>query len=77
MLDVNAQLEGNVEPAFKSYDYEVNLAVFRTLCDRYGIEVSAEAAVDLMDLFDGFDCAPEDLGQYSATPDRGESSVDP
>jgi choloylglycine hydrolase len=57
MLDVNAPLDGNVERFFTPYDHDVNLAVFRTLCDRYGINVSAEGAVELMRLFESFGCA--------------------
>ena len=58
MLDVNAALEGNVEQSFTPYDHDINLAVFRTFCDRYGIEVSEEGAAGLMLFFESFDCAP-------------------
>jgi hypothetical protein len=57
MLDVNAALEGNVERSFTPYDHDVNLEVFRTFCDRSGIEVSAEDAVELMRFFESFECA--------------------
>ena len=57
MLDVNAALEGNVERSFTPYDHDVNLKVFRTLCDRQGIEISAEGAVELMRLLESFKCA--------------------
>lgn len=57
MLDVNAVLEGNVEQNFTPYDHDVNLAVFRTLCDRYGIEVSAEGALEIMRILESFVCA--------------------
>ena len=59
MLDVNAQLEGDVEQHFTPYDRAVNQKVFRTLCARYKIEVSEEDAAGLMDLFDQFKCAEE------------------
>lgn len=59
MLDVNAPLEdGDVEKFFTPYDHEVNLGVFRTLCDRYDIEISAEVSVELMHFFEVFACAP-------------------
>ena len=57
MLDVNADLEGNVEQAFTPYDHDVNLKVFREFCDRWGANVSKEGAVELMRLFESFDCA--------------------
>ena len=56
MLDMNAALDGNVEKSFKPYDYDVNLKVFQTLCSRYGIEVSTENAVGIMQLFESFKC---------------------
>lgn len=59
MLDVNAALKGNVEEAFSAYDSETNLRVFSTFCARWGIEVSDKDAQGIMELFDGFDCAPE------------------
>lgn len=57
MLHVNVALEGNVERSFTPYDHDLNLKVFRTLCDRQGIEISAEGAVELMRLFERFECA--------------------
>lgn len=57
MLDVNADLEGDVEPFFEPYDHDVNLAVFRTLCARYEIDVSADVAAGIMRHFEEFDCA--------------------
>jgi penicillin V acylase-like amidase (Ntn superfamily) len=57
MLDVNAALEGDVNGAFVPYDHDVNQAMFRTLCARFELEVSAETADRLMQLFEGFDCA--------------------
>jgi choloylglycine hydrolase len=57
MLDVNAELEGNVDQSFTPYDHDVNLEVFSTFCDRWGIEVSAEGAVELMRFFESFECA--------------------
>lgn len=60
MLDVNARLEGPVEGAFKPYDRTENLRVLRTLCDRYELDVSAEAAEAVVRVFDDFECAPED-----------------
>jgi hypothetical protein len=57
MLDVNAALEGNVERSFTPYDHDVNLKVFRTFCDRRGVKISAEGAVELMRFFESFECA--------------------
>jgi hypothetical protein len=57
MLDVNAELEGNVERSFMLYDHRINLDVFRNFCDRWGIEVTKEDAVELMRFFESFECA--------------------
>jgi hypothetical protein len=58
MLDVNAALEGSIDRSFQPYDHDVNLEIFRASCDKLGIEVSEEAATDLVRLFESFDCAP-------------------
>lgn len=52
-----SELEGDVERFFTPYDHDVNLEVFSTFCDRWGIEVSAEGAVELMRFFESFECA--------------------
>jgi len=57
MLDVNAALEGEVKDAFRPYDHDVNLALFRTLCARFELDVSAQTADQLMELIEGFECA--------------------
>jgi choloylglycine hydrolase len=57
MLDINAKLEGDVDRSFTVYDHDVNLKIFRKFCDRWGIEISKENAVELMQLFESFDCA--------------------
>ncbi len=57
MLDVNAELAGNVEGAFTPYDHDVNLEIFRTFCDKWAIEVSPEGAVELIRFFESFRCA--------------------
>jgi hypothetical protein len=57
MLDVNAALDGDVGGLFKPYEHYDNLTVFRTFCERYGIEVSSEGAAELMRLFESFGCA--------------------
>ena len=57
MLDVDAELEGDVERFFTPYDHDVNLEIFRSFCDRWGIEVSKEGAVELMRFFESFECA--------------------
>lgn len=58
MLDVNTPQEGDVAAAFTPYDPAANLALFRTLVARYGIEVSEEDAVGLMRHLESFECAP-------------------
>jgi len=57
MLDMNAAFEGDVEEFFTPYDHEGNLNVFRTFCSRYGIEVSAEDAANLIRFWESFECA--------------------
>jgi choloylglycine hydrolase len=57
MLDVNVQAEGSVEEQFVPYDSAVNLNVFQTFCERYGIDVSDEDARTITEFFDGFECA--------------------
>jgi len=57
MLDVNATLEGGVEEDFVPYDYGISLNVFRTFCDRYGIEISEQDAADFTEFFERFECA--------------------
>ncbi len=54
---MNTALEGDVDPSFISYDHEVNLTEFRTFCERWGIDVSAEGAEGLMELFESFECS--------------------
>lgn len=59
MLDVNIDREGQVADLFTPYDHDVNLTVFRTFCARWGIDVPAEGAAELMGFFEGFTCAAE------------------
>lgn len=59
MLDVNAELEGSIDGYFEPYDHDANLKTFRTCCDKLGIDVSEEAAVELIRLFESFECAPD------------------
>ena len=42
--------------SFTPYDPEVNLGVFRTFCERYGIRISAEDSASLMEFFEAFEC---------------------
>jgi len=58
VLDVNAELEGIVDRSFQPYDHDVNLEIFRTFCDKWGIDVSEEDAVALIRFFESFECAP-------------------
>ena len=58
MLDMNAAIEGDAVKFFTSYDRDVNLHVFRMFCARYGVEISAEEATDLIQLWENFGCAP-------------------
>lgn len=57
MLDVNAPVEGDVEKLFTPYDHDINLKVFRTFCQRYGVDVSEEDAAGVMQHIEGFQCA--------------------
>jgi hypothetical protein len=57
MLDVNAPLEGDVEKFFTPYDHDINLKVFRTLCDRYGVDISENDVIGLMRHLESFECA--------------------
>ncbi|MEN6425618.1 MAG: linear amide C-N hydrolase [Phycisphaerales bacterium] len=54
MLDVNAQIEGDVERHFRPYDSAVNLKVLRTLCERYGMSISEEEARGIVRHLDSF-----------------------
>ena len=56
MMDVNTPLEGDIEKAFGPYDHDVNLKIFRTLCARYGVEVSAEDASGVVQHIESFKC---------------------
>lgn len=57
MLDVNAEIEGDVEKSFTPYDPTVNLSVLRALCDRYGMDISEEDAIGIMRHLESFKCA--------------------
>jgi len=56
MLDVNAQLEGDIEKFFTPYDHDINLKVFRILCDRHKIEMSKENAIGFIQHLENFKC---------------------
>lgn len=58
MLDLNTDLEGDVGGSFIPFDHEVNKELFQVFCARWGIKVSEEGTVSLMELFEGFECAP-------------------
>jgi len=57
MIDINAQVEGNLEQVFKPYDKNINLIIFRNFCESYGIKVTHKASSDLMKFYDNFICA--------------------
>ncbi len=57
MLDVNAQLDGDVEKHFVPYDPILNRRFFSTLCRRFGISVSEESTSDILAFFEAYDCA--------------------
>ncbi len=48
MLDINAELEGNVERSFTPYDHDINLKVFYGFCKRWGIKMSKDDAVEIV-----------------------------
>lgn len=54
MLDINSPIEGDVKEAFVPFDYDQNLALFRSLCAGYDLKVSEEDAIELMQLFESF-----------------------
>jgi choloylglycine hydrolase len=57
MLDVNAQLEGDIEEHFAPYDPAVNREVFHTFTSRWGIWVSEENTTALMEHIHSYECA--------------------
>ena len=52
--DFSFQYYSQAEPTL----HDINLKIFREFCDKWGIEVSAEGAVELIRFFEGFTCAP-------------------
>lgn len=58
MLDVNMDVAGDVDDLFVPYDHDVNLKIFLEFCDKWGVEVTEEAIVELIRLFESFKCAP-------------------
>lgn len=56
MLDVNTMPGGSVEDRFSPYDHERNLEVFSEFCRRWGVEVSADEADELMRFLESFPC---------------------
>ncbi|UCF78034.1 MAG: linear amide C-N hydrolase [Candidatus Eiseniibacteriota bacterium] len=58
MLDVDAKLEGDVAESFKPYEHDVNLSLFRSFCERWGIQLGEEEAVQFMQFLESFQCAP-------------------
>lgn len=57
MLDINAELAGNVENDFTPYDHEMNLKVFYEFCKRWGIKMTMEDAEEGVRAIQGFACA--------------------
>ena len=57
MLDINFAIEGDVSKYFIPYDYNINLKIFKTLCDRYNLNVSLKAAEDLVKHLESFKCS--------------------
>ncbi len=57
MLDVNADLAGDVSDRFVPYDPEANLALFRTICARFELGVPDETTASLAKLLEEFSCA--------------------
>jgi len=58
MQDINADAEGDVSEAFWPYDHEVNLELFLTFCEGWGIDVDPDRSRELMEFFETFACAP-------------------
>lgn len=59
MLDVNAKFEGEAASHFVPFDFDTNRRFFETLLQRYGIEISPEDSLGIMQLFESFDCADD------------------
>jgi choloylglycine hydrolase len=57
MLDVNAQLEGDIEEHFVPYDAAISREVFSTFCSRWGVEVSEAGTDALMEIINAYECA--------------------
>jgi hypothetical protein len=57
MLDVNTEQKGDIETFFTPYNSDVNLNVFKMLCERYGVEISQEAAKGVIQHIESFKCA--------------------
>jgi len=56
MLDVNADLSGNVAANFTDYNHQLNLNVFYNFCKRWGIEISIQESEEFMQFLESFSC---------------------
>lgn len=59
MLDVNTDRAGNIDRSFHHYDHKANLEIFRSFCRMWGIDVSDQGSLELVRLFESFECAKE------------------
>lgn len=57
ILDVNSLLTGDVSSSFIPYNHSYNLSVFKTFCERWGVDVSDKGAEDLIFFIEGFSCS--------------------
>jgi len=57
MLDVNSLLTGDISSSFIPYNHSYNLSVFKTFCERWGVDVSDSSAEDLIIFIEEFSCS--------------------
>lgn len=58
MLDINAQVEGDIKNAFTPYDSRVNRGVFKTFSERYQLDLTEDDITHIMQHIESFSCTP-------------------
>lgn len=56
MLDVNANIAGNITNSFTGYSHQSNLELFNNFCSRFGISVSADESLELVQFLESYPC---------------------
>ena len=59
ILDVNANLSGNIAPNFTEYNHDKNLNLFYNFCKWWGVEITWEESEEFMQFLGGFPCIEE------------------